>query len=173
MSLSKRERKLELLPCPCRQLILLLVKLIFLLVILTLTFSIDVAAAAGKGTLRHLAKPATKPAKPAKPAKPDKPDHPNRPKEHKPNNGCPKQEFPTVDGVTTCPNGGAFSEDTCIACCECECDGTTVVEDKAKCEFEGEKDAVTLKTCRDHEMHDYDGRGGDCVSTCTDVCDPL
>ena len=144
-------------------------------ILTSFTFSIDVAAAAGKGTLRHLAKPANKPAKPAKPAKPDQPGppggHPNRPNEHKPNNGCPKQEFPTEEGVTTCPNGGAFSTDTCIACCECECDGTTVVEDKAKCEFEGEEDAVTLKTCRDHEMHDYDGRGGDCVSTCTDVCD--
>ena len=139
-------------------------------ILTSFTFSIDVAAAAGKGTLRHLAKPANKPAKPDK--KPGPPGgHPNK-SGHTPNNGCPKQVFPAA-GSTECPNGGAFGTDTCIACCECECDGTTVEVAKPKCEFEGEEGAVTLETCDTHGLYNYTDASGDCDATCDAVCNPV
>jgi len=95
--------------------------------------------------------------------------HPNKPG-HTPNNGCPKQTFPATG--TECPNGGAFSTDTCIACCECECDETGWVANKARCEFEGEEDTADndLSTCATYDMINYDGVGGDCDSTCTANC---
>lgn len=98
--------------------------------------------------------------------------HPNQGKggksDHEPkNNRCPKQSFPE------CEDGGAFGTDTCIACCECECDdtGNEVKEAKAKCEFEGEEDSTEPdKTCATYDMVDYDDIGGDCTSTCAGIC---
>ena len=123
----------------------------------TFTLSIgDAATATEHGALRHLKGPPG--------------GHPNK-DNHTPDNGCPKQTFPATG--TECPNGGAFSTDTCIACCECECDDETgSVEAKAKCEFEGEEDTAPedLSTCDTYDMFDYDGVDGDCDSTCATAC---
>lgn len=120
------------------------------------TFSID--ASAEQGALRHLGKDKPGPPK----------GHPNK-SDHEPKtNRCPVQVFPA------CENGGAFGTDTCIACCECECDdaGTTVEEAKAKCEFEGEEDALDAdkRNCTSYGMFDYDGVDDTCTSTCAAVC---